>query len=246
MDLLSIAGLLVALAGIVLGQVAEGGSLASLVQGAAFLTVVGGTFGATMLQHRLPTFVDGMRMVRWIVTPPPPRGPELTVMLAQWSAIVRRDGVLALERRIGDLDDAFLRNGLQLLVDGLEPAKIRDALEVEIEGFEERLAGAARVWEAAGGYAPTIGIIGAVLGLIHVMENLSDPSKLGGGIATAFVATVYGVGLANLVLLPIAGKLRALGEGLVRERELFVDGLTAIAVGENARVMQARLEGYLG
>jgi chemotaxis protein MotA len=246
MDLLSIAGLAVALAGIVLGQLAEGGSPASLAQGAALLIVVGGTFGATMLQHRLPVFMAGMRMAAWVVTPPPTRARELISLLSEWSAISRKDGVLALERRLDEVRDPFLRNGLQLLVDGLEPDKIRDALEIEIQGFEERLGAAARVWEAAGGYAPTIGIIGAVLGLIHVMENLSDPAKLGGGIATAFVATVYGVGLANLVFLPVAGKLRALGEGLVRERELFVDGLTAIALGENPRLIETRLEGYLG
>ncbi len=245
MDLLSIAGLAVALAGIALGQLAEGGGLASLAQGAAFLIVVGGTFGATMLQHRLATFVAGMRMAAWVVTPPPARGRELIRMLAEWSAVARKDGVLALERRLAELGDSFVRNGLQLLVDGLEPDKIRSALEVEIEAYQERLGAAARVWEAAGGYAPTIGIIGAVLGLIHVMEHLSDPSQLGGGIATAFVATVYGVGLANLVLLPIAGKLRALGDALVRERELYVDGLAGIALGENPRLIATRLEGYL-
>jgi chemotaxis protein MotA len=245
MDLLSIAGLAVALAGIVLGQLAEGGSPASLAQGAALLIVLGGTFGATMLQHRLPVFLAGMRMAAWVVAPPRARSRELIGLLAQWSAIARKDGTLALERRLEEVDDPFVRSGLQLLIDGLEPDKIRAALEVEIEGFADRLAAAARVWEAAGGYAPTIGIIGAVLGLIHVMENLTDPSKLGGGIATAFVATVYGVGLANLVFLPIAGKLRALGDDLVRERELFVDGLTAIAVGENPRLIATRLEGYV-
>jgi|SRR5262245_50938820 len=246
MDLLSVAGLTVALAGIVLGQLAEGGSPASLAQGAALLIVVGGTFGATMLQHRLPIFMAGMRMAAWVITPPPARGRDLIRLLTEWGVVARKDGVLALERRLGETPDPFVRNGLQLLVDGLEPEKIRDALEIEIQGFEEQLGAAARVWEAAGGYAPTIGIIGAVLGLIHVMENLTDPSKLGGGIATAFVATVYGVGLANLVFLPIAGKLRALSEGLVRERELFVDGLTAIATGESPRLIETRLEGYLG
>jgi chemotaxis protein MotA len=245
LDLLSLAGLAVALAGIVLGQLAEGGSPASLAQGAAFLIVLGGTVGATMLQHRLPTFVAGMRMAAWVFAPPPAQGRALIRRLAQWSALVRREGLLALERRLTEAEDAFVLSGLSLVVDGVEPAKIREALAVEIEGYHGRLDAAARVWEAAGGYAPTIGILGAVLGLIQVMENLNDPGRLGAGIATAFVATVYGVGLANLVFLPVAGKLRTLCEDLVRERELVVDGLAAIAAGEHPRLIEARLEGYL-
>src|SRR5262245_61055263 len=131
MDLLSIAGLIVALAGIVLGLLAEGGSPASLAQGAAFFIVVGGTFGATMLQHRLPTFVAGMRMAAWVVTPPRSRARDLIALLAEWSVAARKDGMLALERRLDYVSDPFVRNGLQLLIDGLEPEKIRDALAIE-------------------------------------------------------------------------------------------------------------------
>jgi|SRR5215470_14713523 len=245
MDFASLAGLVVALAGVALGQTLEGGHLASLAQGAALMIVIGGTFGATMLQHPLPVFVRGLRMGAWVLFPPPPNGERLIAAVAQWSLAARKDGLLAIERLLAGVSDPFVRNGLQLLVDGQEPDKIRAALEIEIDGFDERMKGAAKVWEAAGGYAPTIGIIGAVLGLIHVMENLADPSKLGAGIATAFVATVYGVGLANLVCLPIAGKLRALIDAQVRERELVLDGLLGIAHGENPRLIEARLVGYL-
>jgi chemotaxis protein MotA len=140
MDLLSIAGLAVALAGIILGQLAEGGSPASLAQGAALLIVIGGTFGATMLQHRLPTFMAGMRMAAWVVRPPRARGRDLIALLVEWSAASRKDGVLALERRLGHVSDPFERNGLQLLIDGLEPEKIRDALDIEIDSFEDQLA----------------------------------------------------------------------------------------------------------
>jgi chemotaxis protein MotA len=139
----------------------------------------------------------------------------------------------------------FVRNGLQMLVDGFEPERIREALDIEIAAWDERHRAAAKVWEAAGGYAPTIGILGAVLGLIHVMENLSDPARLGGGIAVAFVATVYGVGSANLLFLPIAHKLRTLIEREVTRRELLQDGLLGIANGENPRLIEARLSGYL-
>ena len=141
--------------------------------------------------------------------------------------------------------DAYTRKGLQMLVDGAEPAVLRASLELEIDGFEDTHRQAAKVWEAAGGYAPTIGILGAVLGLIHVMENLSDPSKLGAGIAVAFVATIYGVGSANLLFLPIAGKLKALVARQARLKEMVIDGLEAIANGENPRNIEMRLEGYL-
>jgi chemotaxis protein MotA len=137
------------------------------------------------------------------------------------------------------------RRGLQLLVDGADPERIRELLEVEINTFEDEWRQAAKIWEAAGGYSPTIGILGAVMGLIHVMENLSDPTKLGAGIAVAFVATIYGVGLANLVYLPIAGKLKYYISRMVATREMLVDGLVGIAVGDNPRIIEGRLRGYL-
>ena len=146
---------------------------------------------------------------------------------------------------IDDLSDPFKRKGLQMLVDGAEPDKIREALEVEINTYEEHQRQAAKVWESAGGYAPTIGILGAVMGLIHVMENLSDPSKLGGGIAVAFVATIYGVGSANLLFLPIANKLKALIAHQVTMREMLIEGLGSIANGENPRIIETKLQGYV-
>ncbi|HMV00714.1 MAG TPA: MotA/TolQ/ExbB proton channel family protein, partial [Rhodocyclaceae bacterium] len=135
--------------------------------------------------------------------------------------------------------------GLQMLIDGADPDRLRELLEVEIDAFEEEMKQSARIWEAAGGYSPTIGILGAVMGLIHVMENLSDPSKLGAGIAVAFVATIYGVGLANLIYLPIAGKLKYYIGRMVTAREMVVDGLVGIAVGDNPRIIETRLKGYL-
>jgi chemotaxis protein MotA len=186
-----------------------------------------------------------MSLVRWIFTPPQIH-PETTISrVVEWSQVARRDGMLALENQLAELPPGFERNALQMLVDGFEPDKIREAMHVEIAAWEERLRAAAKVWDSAGGYAPTVGILGAVLGLIHVMENLSDPNKLGGGIAVAFVATVYGVGSANLILLPIGNKLKGLIARQVLQRELFVDGMMGIANGENPKLIEARLNGYL-
>ena len=162
-----------------------------------------------------------------------------------WSHVARKEGLLALETKIQEVDDPFIARGLQLLVDGAEPDGLKDVLEVEIGAYEARLKLAAKIWESAGGYAPTIGILGAVMGLIHVMENLSDPAKLGSGIAVAFVATIYGVGAANLIFLPVAKKLMACIQQLVTLREMYVDGLVGIANGDNPRIIESRLQGYL-
>jgi chemotaxis protein MotA len=245
MDVISIAGIGLALGAILAGQWIEGGSIASLVQLAAFFIVVGGTLGAVMLQTPFAVFLRGLRLVRWVFQPPDPDYDGAIGEIAGWADTSRREGMLALENQLDTVADPFTRNGLQMLVDGFEPDKIRDALHIEIVYFETRLKTAARVWESAGGYAPTIGILGAVLGLIHVMENLSEPTKLGGGIAVAFVATIYGVGSANLVFLPIAGKLKSIVDALVLHRELILDGLLGIANGENPKLIEARLRGFL-
>lgn len=245
MDKISIAGLALGLAAIVLGQVLEGGHIGSLVQPTAFLIVVGGTLGAVMLQSPLAVFINGMKMGKWVFLPPVTEPQLLIEQIARWSHVARKEGLLALEAQIAGVADPFMRRGLQLLVDGAEPDRLRDVLEVEIGAYEEQMKLAAKTWESAGGYAPTIGILGAVMGLIHVMENLSDPSKLGAGIAVAFVATIYGVGSANLIFLPIAKKLLANIARLVALREMFVDGLVGIANGDNPRIIESRMQGYL-
>ena len=245
MDFGSIIGIAIALAGIIGGQLLEGGYLGSLLQSAAFLIVVCGTAGAVMVQSPGRVFLRGLRMAKWIILPPEYLPRRLIEDVLRWSVAARKEGLLSLEQHANMTDDAFARKGLQLLADGTEPDKLRDALEVEIISFEEYHRQAARVWESAGGYAPTIGILGAVLGLIHVMENLSDPARLGSGIAVAFVATIYGVGLANLVFLPVANKLKVLIARQVLAREILVDGLVSIAGGENPRMIENRLLGYV-
>ena len=245
-DLISILGLLLALIAIVGGQLLEGGNVSSLVQLTAFVIVIGGTLGAVMLQSTLPVFLRGIRMAKWTFVPPTLDGERLIQQISGWSNTARRGGLLALEPAIDDLDDVFAKRGLQMLIDGAEPESLREALQVEVDAYEDQQRQAAKIWEAAGGYSPTIGILGAVLGLIHVMENLSDPSKLGSGIAVAFVATVYGVGSANLIFLPIANKLKNLIAREVVLREMLIEGLISVANGENPRLIERKLQGYLG
>lgn len=245
MDLVSIFGILLAFTAIIGGQILEGGHVGSLMQLTAFVIVLGGTTGAIMLQSSPKIFFEGMRLAKWIIWPPKADPQLLIEQVLIWSSLARKGGLLALESQLDQLEDAFTKKGLQMLVDGAEPEKIRVALEVEISTYEKHHLDASKVWQAAGGYAPTIGILGAVLGLIHVMENLSDPSKLGSGIAVAFVATVYGVGSANLFFLPMSGKLKYLIEQEVVMREMLIEGLVSIANGENPRVIESKLQGYI-
>lgn len=244
MDVVSVAGLLIGFVAIIGGQLLEGGHLSSLIQPTAFMIVMGGTFGAVLLQSPWRTFRSGVAMTLWIVRPPVPPLGELIEQIVGWSGTARREGLLALERRITEVPDPYMQRGLQLLVDGIEPESIREVLEIEIHTWETEMKQASKIWEAAGGYAPTVGILGAVMGLIHVMENLSDPSKLGAGIAVAFVATIYGVGSANLIFLPIAKKLQANITRLVAVREMVLDGLISIAHGDNPRIIETKLLGY--
>ena len=245
MDTISILGIVLGIVAILGGQALEGGSMGSLLQFTAFMIVIGGTLGAVMLQSSMRVFLDGLAMLKWVFQPPRVAPQDTLRQIIEWSQQARRGGLLALEPLIEQQADLFQRRGLQMLVDGAEPEVLRETLEVDLQAFENHHTDAARVWFAAGGYSPTIGILGAVMGLIHVMENLSDPSKLGAGIAVAFVATIYGVGGANLLYLPISGKLRYWVGRLAADKELFIQGIVAIANGENPRIIEARLQGYL-
>jgi chemotaxis protein MotA len=256
----SLIGLLLAFGGVVGGQLLEGGHPGSLLQPAAFIIVALGTLGAVILQSGVPLFLHGAAMARRAFLPPPENFDSLLSEVIQWSATARREGLLSLEQFVvaapaaagnqalhnGEAhSDRFMQRGLRLLVDGVDPDRMRTLMETELTAWEMRERSAAKVWDAAGGYAPTVGILGAVLGLIHVMENLSDPSRLGSGIAVAFVATIYGVGLANLVFLPIAGRLKLMIARETFKRELLIEALSAIAAGENPRLIEDRLAVWL-
>ena len=244
MDMLSMVGVMLALVAILGGNVLEGGHTSSLVQLTAFVIVAGGTLGAVMVQTPIQTFVRAMGMASWVFVPVKLQLQETAEKIVNWSNIARREGLLGLEVIAEEEEDLFARKGLQLLVDGSEPEVIRAILEVEIDNKEYKDIQAAKVFDGMGGYSPTIGIIGAVMGLIHVMNNLADPSKLGAGIATAFVATIYGVGFANLLFLPMANKLKGQVHNQTRFREMIVEGVISIAEGENPRNIETRLQGY--
>ncbi|MEZ5504741.1 MAG: flagellar motor protein [Gammaproteobacteria bacterium] len=245
MDILSILGIVIGFAAIIGGNAMEGGHLSGLANGPAAVIVLGGTFGAAMLQTPMHTFRHSFVILRWIIFPPVTNMRDNISKVINWSMTARKEGLLGLEAITENESDPFARKGLQLLVDGGEPEAIRSILEVELITQEDRDLQASKVFEAMGGYSPTIGIIGAVMGLIHVMGNLADPSKLGGGIATAFVATIYGVGVANLLFLPIASKLKTTIKAHSSQREMIIEGLIAIADGENPRTIEMKLEGYI-
>ena len=244
MDVLSIVGILIALVAVLGGNYIEGGHISALVNAPAALIVIGGTLGAIVIQHSAYVLKNACRQLVWIVKPPAPDFSAGIVRVVGWSNTARKDGLLGLEGVAEVEADPFSRKGLQLLVDGAEPEVIRSVLELELDNFEKIDMDAARVYDAMGGYAPTLGILGAVLGLVHVMQNLADPSKLGPGIATAFVATIYGVALANLLFFPIASKLKSLVHSKTQYREMLLEGVVAIAEGENPRAIEMKLQSY--
>ena len=186
-----------------------------------------------------------MGILRWIFFPPRIDLIGGINRVVGWSMVARKEGLLGLESVADAEPDPYARKGLQLLVDGAEPESIRSILEVDLYTQEARDIQAAKVFESMGGYAPTIGIIGAVMGLIHVMGNLADPSMLGSGIAVAFVATIYGVGFANLLLLPAGNKLKSIALRQSRYREMLLEGILSIAEGENPRSIELKLQGFM-
>jgi chemotaxis protein MotA len=246
MDITTIGGLIIGVGCILLGQVLEGGHVGSIMQLTAFIIVIGGTFGAVMVSFPKKDFVRGMKMIKLAFTDKKEDMSAVTKQIVDLASIARRDGVLALEGKLADVHDKFLKKALTYVVDGVDASVTRDSLEAAIEAEHQENMQAAKVWEAAGGYSPTIGIIGAVLGLIHVMENLSDPSKLGGGIAVAFVATVYGVATANLFYLPAANKLKRKFNLAMERKVVITEGVLAIQEGLNPRVLEEKLRALTG
>ena len=244
MDILSLVGVFLALVALIGGSILKGAGVSSLLNPAAFLIVVVGTIASILLQTPLKVFMRAMKILPWVFKPPLVDFNGTIEKITEWSNIARKQGLLGLEPAIQGETDEFTRRGLQFLVDGVEPDSLRETLELEMEAREERETAAAKVFEGMGIYAPTLGIIGAVLGLIAVMKNLADPSKLGHGIAAAFTATIYGIGLANLFLLPLAAKLKGVIKAQATLRMMLLEGFLAIAQGENPRNIEARLRGF--
>ncbi|HVA35081.1 MAG TPA: flagellar motor protein [Stellaceae bacterium] len=245
MDLLSIVGVILAFMSVTVTMALDGGNVLALVHFPAFLIVVGGTVGAILLQTPPRIFFRAFRMLPWVFFPPAYDSARLVDWILDWAQIARREGVLALEPIANDERDGFLKEALNLVIDGIPPPTVRAILEIKLHSREEYEMGAARVFEQMSGYAPTVGIIGAVLGLITTMSHLNDPANLGRGIATAFVATVYGVGSANLLYLPIANKLRTVIRRGVRHQEIIIEGLLGIATSEPRLHLGMKLSSFM-
>ena len=244
MDRLSIAGLIVAILAIYIGFTLDGGAISTLFELPAFIIVFGGTLGAVLLQSSSVQFVHAMSLLKWIFFPPKYDVSDGIENITIWAEKARESGYLALEGFALDEEEPFTNKRLNLLVDGIEIDHFRTSLELDLELYREHNLRSANVFEAMGGYSPTIGILGAVLGLIHAMGNLAEPALLGEGIATAFIATIYGVGFANLIYLPIANKIRAIVHQQTMYREMIAEGLIAIAQGENPHAIADKLSAF--
>ncbi len=245
MDMVSIIGTILGILVIIIGTVLKGSTVGALWNPAAFVIVFFGTIAALLVQNQGKVLKHSLSMMKLVYRPPQHRPSDLISRIVGWSEISRRQGLLGLEPQIEAETDPFVSKGLQLLVDGGEPDAIRSVLEVDLETREAIDLAGAKVYENAGIYAPTLGIIGAVMGLMAVMQNLADPSKLGHGIAAAFVATIYGVALANMFMLPMAARLKGLVGKQTQMREILIEGLVSIAQGDNPRQIEARLQGYV-
>jgi chemotaxis protein MotA len=246
LDVGSILGIVVASSAILLGNALEGGHLSALVQPTAFLIVFGGTLGATMLGFPLPVFLRAVRALREVFSEAQRDEKALIEELVEYAQKARREGIIALEAPLETASDPFLKKALMLAVDGADSKTMRDNLELLINHYEEDKEQLYKVWESAGGYAPTIGIIGAVMGLIHVMQSLADVSAVGKGIAVAFVATIYGVALANLLLLPVAFKLKLKLKAETKLLEMMTEGALAIQEGMNPSLIREKLASFYG
>ncbi|MDX9714338.1 MAG: flagellar motor protein [Dissulfurispiraceae bacterium] len=244
-DLATFLGLLIGVGAILVGNLIEGGTTGHLIQFAAAIIVFGGTFGATLLGSSIQDMKNALRVFFMIFRSRPDAAPEVINEVLKILAMARKIGLVALEPEVKKINHPFLRKGLYLVIDGMAPAMIKDVLSQEIITYEETYKKAAKIFESAGGYAPTIGILGAVLGLIQVMRDVTDPSKIGGGIAVAFVATIYGVGSSNLFFIPTAKKIMSRVREEVFIMELILEGIMGIESGINPYFMRARLNAFL-
>ncbi len=246
MDLATIIGMCIGFGAVFGGAVIEGLHIKALIQPTAALIVLGGTFGAAFISFPLPAVIQAFKDVK-VAFLPPKVDPEAVVKdIINYATKARRNGLISLEQEAQSVKDPFIKKGISLVVDGIDPQKLRETLEAEIMSYEDYTKHSVEFYESAGGYAPTIGIIGAVLGLIHVMSNLSDTSKLGAGIAVAFVATIYGLMTANMVCLPIGSKIKIRMKEEIVRRVMIVEGLIAIQNGENPHFIEQKLKAYAG
>jgi chemotaxis protein MotA len=244
-DKATLIGLLLAIGGILVGLMLEGGSLSQVIQPTAALIVIGGTLGAILIQYPLPVALSALRRLAQVFVEPEQDARRTIALLVDYANQARREGIISLDKELATIHEPFLHRSLMLAVDGTDPDELRKIMELELDNKEEQEEKIPQLFESAGGFSPTIGIIGAVLGLIQVMQHLDKIDEVGKGIAVAFVATLYGVGAANLILLPVAGKLkiRIRDEQIIREMTL--EGVVSILEGMNPRMLEAKLLGFL-
>ncbi len=248
MDITTLVGLLLGIGGLFVGNLLEGGHTDSLLQFTAGFIVLSGTLGATLVSNSKESISLGFHLLTDIFVDQSAKEAELQESIrdiVDCTKLVKRESLVAIEGRMPKLKSVFLRRVLRNVVDGIDPSITRETFEAEIEADEENQMSGAKVWADAGGFAPTIGILGAVIGLIHVMGNLTDTSKLGGGIAVAFVATVYGVGIANLVFLPFSNKIKKLVETNSQRKKIILEGALLINSGLSSNIVDQRLRAFL-
>ncbi|HXE98054.1 MAG TPA: flagellar motor protein [Dongiaceae bacterium] len=246
MDLATVIGLVMAFGAVFGGAAIEGVHITALIQPTAALIVLGGTFGATFVSFPLSAIITALKSIKIAFLPAKVDHEQVVKDIINYATKARRNGLISLEQEAQSVRDPFIKKGISLVVDGIDPQKLRETLEADIMAYEDHTKHSIEFYEAAGGFSPTIGIIGAVLGLIHVMANLSDTSKLGAGIAVAFVATIYGLIVANVVCLPIGTKLKIRMKEEVLRRVMILEGLIAIQNGENPHFIEQKLMSFVG
>lgn len=244
-DISAVFGPLIGIGLILVGMILEGGHLSSIVGGPALIIVGGGAIGSCVASFPLEFTTSAFKSLKLLFFPPKNDHEKVIAELVELCQFARKNGIMALESKAKSHPDPFTRKGLSMVVDGIDPAMLLSIMETEIETFEEHSKQPVLWWEGMGAFAPTIGIIGAVLGLIHVMSNLDDPSKLGGGIATAFIATIYGLAIANIFALPMASKLKIRNHEAVHHKNMVLAGLVALQNGENPHFLAQRLRAFV-
>jgi len=244
MDIATLVGIVLSFA-LVLSAIMMGGSMSIFINVPSVMIVVGGTLGATMINYPLPDILKVVKVVKNAFFMKKTTANELIANFVNLAGIARREGILALESKLNEMEDEFMRKGMQLSVDGLEPAAIKEILETEIEAIQERHKLGAEIFTTMGTFAPALGMIGTLIGLVQMLQTMSDPSTIGPAMAVALLTTFYGAIMANILFLPIAGKLRNRSGEEVMIKDLMTEGVISIAKGENPRVIEQKLNAYL-
>ncbi len=245
MDIFAVIGLFFGITMILIGQAMEGGNIGQLLQITAAFIVLGGTSGAVILSFPPKTLASAVKILKDVFMPPNVDFEALISEIGGFATKARKEGIISLEKEANNATDSLLTLGLGAVADGTDPTLVREMLENQIEQLENHVNNAAKVFESFGGYSPTLGIIGAVMGLIQVMQNLSDPSKLGAGIAVAFVATIYGLFAANLVMIPISTRIKFIYQNVFLYKNIILEGVLSIQAGESPVLIERKLRSFI-